>query len=156
MQARQAQRGTARHGKLLCSNHYYADTAYPRYSNIGVTAKWPRTFSLLVEGDFAPAHYGTRRAPERVLLHHYCFSTVQPRSLSTNPTSLYREYSVATLLLSRDAIAGLERLYLLYVPFGRVGLPPLLLPLGRSNRSLLSVRRARPRLSIASEVIALL
>ena len=48
--------------------------------------------SLLVEGDFDPAHSGTRRAPERVSLHHSHFAAIGSLSLSTNQMSLHRVY----------------------------------------------------------------
>ena len=47
------------------------DTAYPRYSDVGIMVMWLKQLTLLVEGDSDPAHYGIRRAPERVSLHHY-------------------------------------------------------------------------------------
>ena len=60
-------------------------TAYPQYSDIGMTGLWLNGFSLLVKGDLALAHAGIRRPPERVLLHHYHFRMIHPLSLSTDP-----------------------------------------------------------------------
>ncbi len=59
-----------------------------------MTAMWLMFSGLLVDGDYAPAHYGTGRAPKRVLLHHYHFKNIKWLSLSRDLTSLYQVYSV--------------------------------------------------------------